>query len=87
MHEQTEEVLRRVKEWPAPQRVELIHALLDTLGQKESAVADVSEADELRVQRRAALKGIQGLLSGPNPPPSDEELKQMIHEHRVRKYG
>jgi hypothetical protein len=70
-------VLDAVKAWPAEQRASLAQELMESLpGGARPAQPR---------QRTAGLA--HGLLAGPNPPPDDAEVKRIIEEHRMEKYG
>jgi hypothetical protein len=68
-------VLEIVSSWPYDDRARLIDDLTQGL------------VDQLPPPPRDTLSRAIGLLKTDAPPPSDEEVKQWIHEHRMNKYG
>jgi hypothetical protein len=72
-----ETVLNIVYKWPAVSRLTLIQDILKTLQ---------SELEVPRLQRNT-LEQALGLLATDQPPPTDEEIKQWLVEHRLEKYG
>jgi hypothetical protein len=71
-----DDVLREIEGWPRADRLSLAMEIL-----RESAAAAPSPAP------RDTLSRALGLARGKGPPPTDEQVKQWIHEHRMRKYG
>lgn len=69
-------ILTIVRQWPAEQRFTLIHEVLQTL-----APASAPH------QRKKTLADALGMLKTDGPPPTDEEVQQIIDEARWEKYG
>lgn len=72
-----EAVLRLVNGWSADDRQALGQAIEQTLQQEETR----------EQERHAAFLQLQGMLVTDRPPPTDAEVKQWLHEHRMEKYG
>lgn len=70
-------ILQIVRQWPADQRFTLIHEVLQTL-------APTPEAPR---QRKKTLADALGMLKTDGPPPTDEEVQQIIDEARWEKYS
>ena len=68
-----EQIFQVVVQWPPQQRASLAHALIDTLQPANRA--------------KPTLDQLVGVARGDGPPPTDEQVKQWIDEHRVTKYG
>ena len=83
-------ILQTVTKWPPEQRASLAHELLATL---RPAPGERPTIDELTGVARPETVGPNnavgalGLFSGPTPPPDDDDVTRMIHEHRMEKYG
>jgi hypothetical protein len=72
-----EGVLNIVRQWPVLEQMALVQDVLKTLTAR------------LEPPRRPGdtLTRALGLLATDQPPPTDEEIKQWIDEHRMEKYG
>ena len=90
-----DEILGRVREWPAEQRLSLARSVLATVGEPlpQASADDVISAMKARYPRLFAQSDIQKLhvildnATSDRPPPTDAEVKQWIDEHRMAKYG
>lgn len=69
-------VLNIVRQWPSAKRMTLIQDVLATLATRVEASRPA----------RATLKQALGLLATDQPAPTDEEVEQMLDEHRLEKY-
>ena len=69
-------VLKVVAQWTAEQRAALARALIESLYRGVGSKRTKPTADQF-----------VGLLRGKGPPPTDQEVRQLIDEHRTRKYG
>jgi len=71
------EILDRISDWPATDRLRLAQAILGGLSRD--------------MPRRAAggpsLKGLLGLLDQGTTPPSDEECQRILEDALLRKHG
>jgi hypothetical protein len=67
-------VLELIAAWPADQRISIAQEILSTI------------RDRPPVPRKTADRAY-GLLRGPQPPPDDDDVKRILHEHRMEKYG
>jgi hypothetical protein len=70
------EIFDRVFSLPIHDRARLAHALIDSLSAGEHPKAT-----------RPDIASLRGLLSNGQTPPTDEQVKQWIDEHRMEKYG
>lgn len=70
------DIFTRAFSLPAKERARLAHALIDSL-----------TGEQKRTVPRADISSLRGLLASGGTPPTDEEVKQMIHDHRMEKYG
>ena len=74
---ETYETIRStILQWPAEMRFALLRDLLYTL----------SPADR-QPSGAGTLSQARGLLTGETPPPSDEQVRKWLDEHRQEKYG
>ena len=87
------EVLDRVREWPAEQRLSLARSVLATVSEPQASADDVISAMKARYPRLFAhsdtqkLRAILDNATSDRPPPTDAEVKQWIDEQRMEKYG
>ena len=70
-------VVEQIKEWPVDERLALVQDILRTLQPQ----LDVSEHQE------ETLDKALGLLASQYPAPTDDTVKQWLHERRMEKYG
>ena len=70
-------ILRLVTSWPAEQRRLLAKDILAT----------VQTSPALVKSPRSTVDRALGLLRGEQSPPDDDDVKGIIHEHRMEKYG
>jgi hypothetical protein len=89
------DVLDRVREWPAEQRLSLAQSVLASVSEPllQASADDVISAMKARYPRLFAQSDTQKLhaildnATSDRPPPTDAEVKQWIDEHRMEKYG
>jgi len=67
------EVWGKVREWPADMRLSLASKILQSL--------------EHPAGRPKTLADLVGIIAGEGPPPSDQEVEQILFEERTRKYS
>jgi hypothetical protein len=72
-----ENVFEIVRYWTPSQRFNLMQDILKTLAPQEETAG----------RKRQAVKEVFGILATGQTPPSDEEIKQWLDEHRWEKYG
>lgn len=72
-----ENVLKAVRQWPTAQRFNLVQEVLKTLAPQ----VEKPHRRERTLERALSLVNLNG------PPPTDEEVKQWLDEHRMEKYG
>lgn len=72
-----ERILEIVKGWSPDQRLLLLRDVRETLS---------SVRDQLRSPRDTLGKAL-GLISSGESQPTDEEVKRLLNEHRMEKYG
>ncbi|MCB9109071.1 MAG: hypothetical protein H6633_33225 [Anaerolineales bacterium] len=77
-----EAVLDTIRHRSPAQRLDLVQDILGTL-KPEVEVTPSSQP----VAKRKTLEAALGLLATSQPPPSDEEVKRWLDEHRMGKYG
>lgn len=75
--EQYQEILTSASKLPSSLRLSLAQAILRTLE------LDLGKGTRKKMPASEAL----GLLAGPYPAPSDNEVKQMITDYLSEKYG
>jgi hypothetical protein len=73
------EVLDRVEGWPLEDRLSLAQRILGSIA------CDLPIEPSRRTS--GTLADLVGLLKTDGPPPTDEEIKQMLHDERMRRYG
>jgi hypothetical protein len=76
-------VWEQVKAWPAPERMALASRILQSLEREGQPSMDPSSAPI----RRKTLADLWGCMATDEPPPTDEEVEQIIDEAIMRKYG
>ena len=72
-----ERIIEIVRRWPPDQRLSLLRDVRETLS---------SAREPLRSPRDTLSKAL-GLVSPQDAIPSDEEVKRLLDEHRMEKYG
>ncbi len=70
-----QQVLEVVSRWSDVRRFTFVQDVLKTL------------EPETRPHQKQTLQQALGLLETTSQPPSDEEVKQWLEDHRVEKYG
>ncbi len=70
------EVFGRVKHWPTEARQTLLEMIQGTL-----------EPNLDRWKPKGTLKDLVGLLKSDGPPPTDNEIAQVLHERRMSRFG
>ena len=71
------EILGIVRSWPAAARFDFVHDILRSL-----------EPDRVSPEeRRAAFRRLEGILATDAPPPTDEEVQQILEEELLKKYS
>ena len=71
------EILGRISDWPAADRLWLAQEIL----------GGVSRDMRPRAARGPSLKGLLGLLDQGATPPSDEECQRILEDELLRKHG
>lgn len=71
-------VMQAVSQWSARDRFRLVQAVLATL--EPPARLEPSE-------RQSTYERALGLLATDGPPPSDEDVKRIVEEELLKKYG
>ncbi len=72
-----ETTLRTIRQWTIAQRFALLQDVLKTL---------VPEVERPPVRERTLERALQ-VVPLDRQPPTDEEVKQWLDEHRMEKYG
>ena len=72
-----EATLKTIRQWTIAQRYALLQDVLKTLA---------LEAEKPRVRERTLERALQ-IVPLDCVPPTDEEVKQWLDEHRMEKYG
>ena len=67
--------LERIKEWPIHDRVELVQGILASIGKEEPT----------RPSRENA-RSLLGRWKDIQPPLSDDDVKRILEEERIRKF-
>jgi hypothetical protein len=82
------DMLNRVKEWPAAQRITLARRILETLESKPPDLAVHSQPRPAEGPTRGVpVEQVLGMLRTDREPPSDDECRQIVEEERWKKYG
>jgi hypothetical protein len=79
-----QEVKEQVFKLPLSDRLELLHALLESLQEQPvpRAVGVASPGEN----RSGAIQRMRGLLKTEQPAPTDEEVAAMLDDRRMEKY-
>jgi hypothetical protein len=72
-----EEILVTVRTWPTDDQFDLAFEIFRTLD------FDLPSPEE----RREAFLRLRGVLATGAPPPTDEEVQQILEEERLKKYA
>ena len=72
------EVMKAINSWPRERRLALLRHLVDTID---------DDPDVKEQRRREALSNLRGLLKTSEPPPTDEDVRRLLEERRMEKYG
>ena len=72
-------IIERVAVWSPEDRLALAQRVLGTLGR------DLRPPELHRPS--GTIADLVGLLKTDGPPPTDEEVAQMLHDERMRRYG
>jgi hypothetical protein len=70
-----EQLLKIVSNWSEDKQLAFVHDVLKVLESRKER------------KREPTLQKALGLLATDQPPPTDEEVKQWLDEHRWEKYG
>lgn len=73
--DEIDEVFGRVEAWPMESRRVLADLILSTLTRESGP------------KPKGDLGNLAGLLKTDGPPPTDEEIAQMLHDERMGRYG
>ena len=83
-------ILQMVTKWPAEQRASLARELLASLrpapGERPSIDRFIGVIRLEGSEQNNAVRALN-LFGGTLFPPDDDDVKRMIHEHRMEKYG
>jgi hypothetical protein len=71
------EVFDRVEAWPEDARRDLAEMILESL----------THPRKVEPKPRKSLADLVGLLKTDGPPPTDEEVAQMLDDELMRRYG
>lgn len=90
-----EELLKEIMQLPVEQKVELLERIsrslredLATSGEIHLGEGSLETDDQSERERRVGAVGrLRGVLKTADPPPSDEELKDMRAEYLLEKYS
>ncbi len=85
---ESQEVLRvweQVKHWPLRLQISLARRILDSVDTAEPPVQD--SGTETHRKRGRPVEELIGLGAGSGPPPSDEQVRHWIGEHRIERHG
>jgi len=89
-----EELVEEIRRLPLEQRVELLEVISRSVredwgageGTPADAADEADEADE-HADRLSAVRRLRGALKFDGPPPSDEEVKEIITDYLSEKYS
>lgn len=70
------EIVERIRRWEPESRVLLVRRVLETL----------ESSSDISPPRRLPLEQVYGLLKSDGPSPTDEEVRGILEEERVRKH-
>ena len=68
------QILARVRNWSAAQRLHLVQDVLTTLAPAER-------------EARQTLEAARGLLASDRPAPTDADIARLLDERRAERYG
>lgn len=78
-------ILDEVTTWPASARLSLVSKIVESLqmDQLKEAAAPMNNSSDVA----SSIEHLIGLCAGVHPKPSDEDVKRIIEEERLRKFG
>ncbi|MGE0544312.1 MAG: hypothetical protein AB7R89_29465 [Dehalococcoidia bacterium] len=84
-----ESVVKTVRRWPPELQFSLVHEMLHIIaaGQAHRSKDGPSEVDVGERPRRSTLAHAIGLLRTADPPPTDDEVRRLLEERRIEKFG
>lgn len=72
-----ETILQAIASWPVEERLALARAIMERTG-----------TEVTNQPQRPSWRALAGIAAVPGQaPPTDEEVEQMLDEHRMEKYG
>jgi hypothetical protein len=74
-------LIQRVRGWPAPMRIALARRILETLE------GPVVERPAPTLPRGPSAAEIAAMFKTDKPAPNDEEVRRILEEELMRKYG
>jgi hypothetical protein len=77
------DVWARVQAWPAAQRIALATRILQSLEREQPRPAEPAAPPKAR----KTVADLWGAWATDQPPPTDEDVKRIIDEEIMRKYG
>jgi hypothetical protein len=75
-------VVDQIRRWPDTRRFALLHEVLHMLAAETAA-----GKREPAPPRRSTLAQAIGLFKTEGPPPSDEQVRQLLEERRIERFG
>jgi hypothetical protein len=73
MGDEVLETWTRIKQWPEGLQLSLVAKIINGLAEKP-------------LRRKKTLSDLVGILGWDGPPPTDEEVKQILDEERANRY-
>jgi hypothetical protein len=75
-------IVDKIRSWPVARRFALLHEVLHMLA-AETAAGNRQSLPP----RRSTLAQAIGLFKTDGPPPTDEQVRQLLDERRIERFG
>jgi hypothetical protein len=79
-----ETILRAVADWPVEDQMGLARAIAEHASSRAVPPTASAETD---AASKPSWETLHGIASNSDEPPSDEQVKQWLDEHKKEKYG
>jgi hypothetical protein len=84
-----ESVVEKVRRWPSELQFSLLHEVLHILAVDQVGRAERNSSDSGMGERtgHSTIARATGLLKTEESPPTDDEVRQLLQDRRIEKFG